>query len=93
MNGYILQLDNGKYYVGTCNDIKHRIKKHIHGQGSAWTKKHKYKSTCLEVDIDDDCALEWEKQTTLQMMRYFGWENVRGYAWTSCNLTHPPRDL
>lgn len=33
------------------------------------------------------------KQITLDYMRKYGWENVRGYAWSVWNLKHPPKKL
>lgn len=33
------------------------------------------------------------KYKTLELMKKFGWENVRGYAWNKYNLKSPPKDL
>lgn len=37
---YVLQLENGKYYVGKTNDITRRYNEHKEGKGCEWTKIH-----------------------------------------------------
>ena len=41
MNGYmyILECANGKYYVGSTQDLKARIRQHQDGEGANFTKK------------------------------------------------------
>lgn len=41
MDGYVLSLENGNYYVGITNNFNERINQHLSGKGSSWTKKHK----------------------------------------------------
>ena len=36
---YILELEEGKYYVGKTEDPTYRIESHFASNGSAWTKK------------------------------------------------------
>ena len=33
------------------------------------------------------------KEVTLEFMRKYGWENVRGYAWSQWNMKNTPREL
>ncbi len=66
---YCLVLANGKYYVGTSNQINLRIAAHFKGQGSRWTKLHKplsIYSVCLG-------GRDVETRVTLEMMAEFGW--------------------
>ncbi|WP_422460946.1 hypothetical protein [Endozoicomonas sp. ALB115] len=88
---YILKLEGGRYYVGQCgsNRVEPAIKSHFNGKGSPWTQKNK------PVGVVDRFFGDKEKlkQTTLEYMRKFGWENVRGYAWTAWNLKYPPKEL
>jgi hypothetical protein len=37
-NIYILELNDGKYYIGKSNNIHYRYKQHLNGEGSEWTK-------------------------------------------------------
>lgn len=36
---YILECSNGKYYVGSTQDLKRRIRQHQNGEGSNFTNK------------------------------------------------------
>ena len=48
--GYVLKLENDKYYVGISGNINHRIAQHIAGEASRWSKLHKVISVqSLEV--------------------------------------------
>lgn len=38
---YILQLEQGKYYVGKTTNYAFRFERHFSSGGSAWTKKYK----------------------------------------------------
>ena len=40
-NIYILELEDGKYYVGKSIDPIQRFEQHASGEGSAWTRKYK----------------------------------------------------
>ena len=40
-NIYILQLEQGKYYVGKASDVLKRYKDHQNGTGAAWTSLYK----------------------------------------------------
>ena len=55
---YILQLEEGKYYVGKTNNPQFRLEEHFNSNGSAWTKLYK-PITLLELkpncdDYDED---------------------------------------
>ena len=38
---YILKCANGKYYVGSTNNLEFRLWQHKHGEGAQFTKAHK----------------------------------------------------
>ena len=38
---YILQLEQGKYYIGKTNNPQFRLESHINSNGSEWTKIYK----------------------------------------------------
>jgi hypothetical protein len=85
MNLYILQLKQGKYYIGTTNkDVTDRLQEHMSGRGSAWTKK--YKVLKLEKTIENCDKYDEDKWTKIYMDR-FGIENVRGGSYCEMNLT------
>ena len=39
--GYLLELENYKFYVGMTTNVKARYRKHCSGTGAKWTKIHK----------------------------------------------------
>jgi predicted GIY-YIG superfamily endonuclease len=82
---YVLELANGKYYVGYSLLYKHRIEKHFAGEGSSWTRLHKPVKVLEVVDGDKDT----EREVTLRYMREYGWENVRGAGYTAVNIHKP----
>lgn len=79
---YVLALQDRKYYVGSSNNVPMRIKAHLEGTGSVWTRlhppvsSHPYLSpiTKLTGDINTD-----ERNETIHRMHAHGIDNVRGY--------------
>jgi len=80
---YTLQLADGKYYVGKSSDPDNRYLQHKSGSGCAWTKKYppvKLLDTKLITSEHD------ETNTTKDLMKKYGVDNVRGGAYVSINL-------
>lgn len=75
MNVYVLKLENEKYYIGKTNNITRRINEHHSNQGSSWTKKYKPIET---VEIKESCDEYEETKTTIEYMKKYGIDNVRG---------------
>ena len=81
---YVLELNNGKYYVGmtTQRYAEGRIDQHKNGFYSAqWVKKHGYKSTMQVHDLGRTTYIEAEEvetRLTFDMMKQYGTDNVRG---------------
>lgn len=78
---YVLELENGCYYVGSTNFINKRLSQHIEGKGADWTKLHKpiqlIESNVVYVEsINELTYLETEK--TIEYMKLYGHEKVRG---------------
>lgn len=78
---YVLELQHGKYYVGTTNNLQRRFQQHLDGTGSSWTREHApltvYRSVALEGPLHED-------RVTKEMMLEHGIDNVRGGAY--CKL-------
>jgi predicted GIY-YIG superfamily endonuclease len=84
---YVLKLNNEKYYVGQTTQLK-RLRQHLNGNGSAFTKLHGVVSIVevIPVDIEDYAGAEiLENKKTIDYMNKFGWENVRGGFWSNCD--------
>ena len=76
---YVLKLKDDKYYVGESSDVKRRIWSHKNDNGSAWTKKYNVIEQIDKLDVSDNL---YELAQTLEMMRVYGINNVRGSLFT-----------
>jgi predicted GIY-YIG superfamily endonuclease/DNA-directed RNA polymerase subunit RPC12/RpoP len=80
---YVLQLESGKYYVGKTTDIKRRIEEHHKGKGSEWTKLYKPVKVLETRKVKDEHD---ENNTTKDLMKKYGVDNVRGGSYSQVNL-------
>jgi hypothetical protein len=71
---YVLQLENGKWYVGRSSDPASRIRRHQAGCGSSWTKRY---APIEVVSVSAGDGFE-ESKRTLELMSLHGIDNVRG---------------
>ena len=75
---YVLKLSKGKYYVGLTRNDFQRLVQHKKGNGAVWTKKY----PPIEIySVQSDLKESDENRITLEMMKKFGIENVRGGDW------------
>lgn len=79
---YVIELQNGFFYVGKSFDIQRRIQQHVHGKdmSSSWCVKHgpmvavHPPMTQHTVDMDT-----WERDETIARMMRHGFHCVRGW--------------
>ena len=87
---YCLKLENEKYYIGMTYNFNLRYAQHECGDGAKWTRKHKP----VEVlDVIPNAGDELENTKTLEYMKLYGWENVRGGYWCKLDMKNPPKIL
>jgi predicted GIY-YIG superfamily endonuclease len=86
---YILELNNGKYYVGHAVDIYRRLRNHNSNSGSIWTKLHGVKSILAVTDGTHDD----ENRITIETMHKYAYQNVRGGKWYQEKLKGKPVEL
>jgi predicted GIY-YIG superfamily endonuclease len=84
---YALKLEDGCYYVGFSMHLTERLTSHFNGVGSQWTKHHKPASVDKIVPGDTETEIE----LTMEYMRKYGWEKVRGAKWCNIKMTQPPQ--
>ena len=72
---YLLLLAENKYYVGFSQDMEADIQRQFQRKGIEWTKKYPPKRIIQKVKT---LNIETAMQLTLQAMKDYGWENVRG---------------
>lgn len=81
---YVLSLEKGKYYVGITSrkDPNQRIEEHMHGFYSAqWVKRYKPLKPVEIIELGSLTVNEaegLELKRTLQYMKKYGYQNVRG---------------
>jgi len=86
-SAYVLSLKNNKYYVGLSSQINKRITNHFKNRTTNWIKKY----PVINVKcIINNCSKVFENDLTLYLMNIYGWQNIRGGAWTKVNMTKPP---
>ena len=84
---YILKLKDNNWYVGKTVNLDKEIKRIVKGNGPAWTQMHEMETVVKLIEGGD------LKQITLSYMKKYGWQNVRGYAWSQRNMKNPPKEL
>ena len=97
---YVLELEDGCYYVGVTSDIKHRFESHMSDGGSEWTKLHKplpkkkpmfVLKMGFGVDNPFNLIEVDEATVTYHLMCEKGFDKVRGAGWSQCVLRGKPR--
>ena len=81
---YILQLEEGKYYVVKTTQPSFRIDSHFHGSGSSWTKKYKPLNV---LEMIPNCDAYDEDKHTIRCMEKYGIQNVRGGSFCEIKLS------
>jgi cellular nucleic acid-binding protein len=87
---YVLQLEEGKWYVGKTDDILKRFEQHKSGRGSMWTKEYKpikITETRIVTSVHD------ETNVTKDLMKKYGIQNVRGGAYCQVELPDETEEL
>ena len=86
---YILQLEQGKYYVGKTNNPDFRLEQHLNVYGSAWT--HKYKPIKV-IKLINNCDDFDEDKWTVKYMEKYGIDNVRGGSFCTIILNNESKN-
>ena len=83
-NVYVLELVDGKYYVGTSKNVTERYQQHISRKGSVWTKKY---APIRIVEVLQNVDEFEENNIVKKYMATFGIENVRGGSYCTIVLS------
>ena len=79
---YVLELNEGKFYVGETNDLGQRLYQHVHtvDQSSLWVQQFGFKRVIYLEDASADKLerLKHEAETAIDMINEFGLDHVRG---------------
>ena len=81
INLYVLELQNGKYYVGITHNPKERINNHIKGKTNDFIRPNlpfiRFEMELLET-TDRKEAINIETELTIDFINHFGIENIAG---------------
>lgn len=90
---YVLQLQDGKYYVGNTDNLYARLLDHtlMTPSSSRWVQMHGPVDRVVEVARN--CGRDDELYKTLQYMDMMGWQNVRGSSYCKAEMYNPPEAL
>jgi predicted GIY-YIG superfamily endonuclease len=78
---YVLELTDGRYYVGISGRVVGRLEDHHNGKGAVWTQLYPPTAVLFqyEHEVADVRAAELiESEITVRLMVEHGWRNVRG---------------
>jgi hypothetical protein len=77
---YVLECENGKFYVGSTRHRKQRLRQHLTSRGgSSWTRQHKPIRVTKEYKrVPELHHLGLEAKVTAECMLEYGVNNVRG---------------
>ena len=83
---YVLRLNPPRhFYVGTTvQPFENRLKEHREGRGSIWTTRHGVHSVVEHYVVPKGWGSRLENAKTIDYMRRFGWQGVRGGDYTNC---------
>lgn len=81
---YVLQLQKDNYYVGKTDNPQFRLETHFDSGGSVFTKRYKPRQIHA---LHPDCSDHDETRITLDYMKKYGIQKVRGGPWTQILLT------
>ena len=73
---YVLECEEGKYYIGITFDFNKRLAQHLAGKGAKWTRL--YPPLRVVEIVHNGATLAMENEVTLRYMNQYGAENVRG---------------
>ena len=83
---YVLKLIDDRYYIGRSQNVLQRIEQHFSGNGSVYTKKFKPLKV-LEI-VEENTNFD-ERNKTIEYIKKYTWEKVRGYVWSRIDYKNP----
>lgn len=87
---YVLELEEGKIYVGRSAAVGRRLDAHIEGRGSRWTQKYPVVRRLDLLSEPGGDPKSREIAETLHWAKLRGVANVRGAHW--CRVNPPPAE-
>jgi len=86
---YVWQLEQNKYYIGYSENLAKRFDEHMAEEGAIWTKRYKPVSIIEIIRGNKDT----EKAKTLEYIKKYGFEHVRGSVWCKIEYRVTPPEV
>lgn len=84
---YVLELKEGKYFVGYTRDLKRTLRKHEYGRGTEWTRKYKPQGLVSAEPFETPSGAVRNRRDVdplvVECFRRYGYENVRGGSFSA----------
>jgi len=84
---YVLELEQGNYYVGITYSLNVRLAQHWSGSGAKWTRLHR---PIRVVEVLYPATVLDENETTKKYMEQYGYDRVRGGVYNKPNMKYVP---
>lgn len=81
---YVLELEQGRYYIGSTWNVDKRFAEHVQGTGSEWTRKF---VPLRILTVYEDVGRHFETGLVLEWMQTKGVERVRGGPFCAVDLS------
>lgn len=77
---YVLELRNGRYYIGSCKRLGKALDVHFSGSGIAWTRENPVIRVSELITVKQGMSnyLELKKNLLQNYISRYGWTNVLG---------------
>jgi len=77
---YVLELCNGRFYIGGCKHLGKALGEHFNGRGIAWTKENPVIKVLelITVEAGTGNYLEMKNRLLSYYISRYGWKNVLG---------------
>ncbi|CAB3754820.1 MULTISPECIES: GIY-YIG nuclease family protein [Burkholderia] len=93
---YVLELEEGRFYVGLSDDLDRRWEQHKSGVGAEWTKRYRPLRRVYAINTgtqDTHRAEAMEDEATIALMSEHGIERVRGGHFCKIDQAGTEADL
>ena len=77
---YVLELCNGRFYIGSCKHLGKALGEHFNGKGIIWTQENPVIKVLelITVKPGSESYLELKSKLVNNYILRYGWENVLG---------------
>jgi len=77
---YVLELNNGRFYIGSCKQLGKAVGGHFNGKSLDWTIDNPVMRVTQVIQVTREMGSykEYKNRLLLEYISRYGWDNVRG---------------